>query len=214
MAIVRAQSGVILKMARLLPWKGYLMFLTTTNWFYFFDILTHNMLNEIDKSVWYEFFSFNIFRTLFKLENDYFDVIIFCGVLTSPSNFTLCSYSNAHILTSTRDSCMNFSAFVHRSFMSLMQVFSWLGTYIEKDSWRYQSSQTGGIMWVGGCHSADCAVSEHRPLQQPHTQHAHNKHGELRLGYNGIQEATRQNYKAKVILDDIHVYWTLSKCKK
>jgi len=38
----------------------------------FLDILTQNMLKEV-MSV----FSFYIFRTSFKLENDYFDVIVF-----------------------------------------------------------------------------------------------------------------------------------------
>ena len=35
------------------------------------------MLKEIDNVLYMSFFSFYIFRTSFKLENDYFDVIFF-----------------------------------------------------------------------------------------------------------------------------------------
>jgi len=47
----------------------------------------------------------------------------FCGVWTSHLNFTIVSsYSNAHILTTIRDSCMKFSAFVQCSLICMMYV--------------------------------------------------------------------------------------------
>jgi len=98
MVIISAQSGVILKKAGLLRLKGYLMFLTITLCFIFLDILTQNILNEIDRV-------FNmtslaliiIFKTSFKLVNYYLTSFSFRGVLTSPSNLTIlflfkCSY--------------------------------------------------------------------------------------------------------------------------
>jgi len=74
MVIIHAQSGVILEKAGLLPSKGFLMFETITNIYIFLNILTNDMLKEID-SVKYELFSFNIFIRSFKLVNPYFDVI-------------------------------------------------------------------------------------------------------------------------------------------
>ena len=56
--------------------KGLFNVLNNSKLVLFFDILTQNMFKKID-SVFYEFFSFYILRTSFKLENDYFDVSFF-----------------------------------------------------------------------------------------------------------------------------------------
>jgi len=79
--------------------KGLFNVLNNNIMFYFFlDILTQNILNEIDRV-------FNmtslaliiIFKTSFKLVNYYLTSFSFRGVLTSPSNLTIlflfkCSY--------------------------------------------------------------------------------------------------------------------------
>ena len=75
MVIIRAQSGENGRVAAL---KGLFNVRNNNKLIIFLDILTQNMLKEV-MSV----FSFYIFRTSFKLENDYLTSLSFRGVLTS-----------------------------------------------------------------------------------------------------------------------------------
>jgi len=125
--------------------KGLLNVLNNNKLVLFFDILTQDMLKEI-----YRVFDTNTLALIFLERHFNLKIIIltsfsFCGVLTSRSNFTIVflfkfSYLNNYTRLlhgifsicsaqfAIQDVCKNRKS----HFMSLMQVFSWLGTYIRK----------------------------------------------------------------------------------
>jgi len=75
------------------------MSLTITNWLYFFDILTQNMLKEIDNVSYMSFLAFIFSERHLNWKMIILTSFSFRGVLTSRSNFTIvflfkCSYLN------------------------------------------------------------------------------------------------------------------------
>ena len=130
--------------SRVAALKGLFNVLNNNKLVLFFDILTQNMLKEID--VFYmSSYAFIFSERHLNLKMIILTSFSFRGVLTSRSNFTIvflfkCSYLNnctrqlhdffsicsAQFDTQSHGVCKNRKSY----FMSLMQVFSWLGTFL------------------------------------------------------------------------------------
>jgi len=103
--------------------KGLFNVLNNNKLFLFFDILTQNMLKEIDIVFYMISLAFIISERHLNLYMIILTSFSFRGVLTSRSNLTIvflfkCSYLNNY----TIDSCMKFSAFVQRSLINMIYV--------------------------------------------------------------------------------------------